>query len=588
MTKVAPKGRELPRRYAAACFGVGVGLFVLVLYLRTLAPTVLYYDRPEMFDSAMLQAAAPVLGIGHPTGYPTYMMLAKLFTYLPFGDAAYRVNLLSAVFGAVAVTFVYLAGLRLSRRPAAAAAGALAFGLTPIFWSQAVIAEVYTLNATFVALVVYLLLRWRDGRKDRQLLLAVFFMGLALTNHLTSALLLSAALVFAGSVNRSILRRPRLLLKGAGLFAAGLLPYVYLPVRAVMEAPLNEADPSTPERFLTLVTGGNFLLKLLLDAEDSRATGGLDGSGYENLWAGGWQVFQTAAERLSPTGEYVGGQFPALLLLVGAAGAIYLAVTDRPAALGLGLSFVGWSVHALTYTVEDFYVFFIPAYLVFGLFVAAGAGVALGGAERLTRVMHARERRIAAAAVALIMLAAPLAGAPATYAAEDRSEDYRGSRLLDTVAEKTERGATVLHHRSSLWYMVLVQERRTDLTLIDPFETSWVRYTDMVWPESVDAEEAADRYGTDDTSGIEAARRAAAAGAVYLLDQDVDGVGDFRDAGFSVRPVGDRGELYKLVPQEEESRAERPASRAPSPQGRTPGGRRTETAGSTGAPQKPE
>ena len=135
-------------------FGAGVALLALVLYVRTLAPTVLYYDRPEMFDSAMLQAAAPVLGVGHPTGYPTYMMLAKLFTYLPFGDAAYRVNLLSAVFEAVAVMFVYLAGLKLSRRPAAAAVGALAFGLTPIFWSQAVIAEVYTLNATFIALVV--------------------------------------------------------------------------------------------------------------------------------------------------------------------------------------------------------------------------------------------------------------------------------------------------------------------------------------------------------------------------------------------------------------------------------------------------
>ncbi|MCA3747916.1 MAG: membrane protein, partial [Rubrobacter sp.] len=62
------------------------GGFALLLYLRTLAPTVLYYDLPRLRDSATLQAKAAVLGIPDYTGYPTYVMLAHLFTYLPFGD----------------------------------------------------------------------------------------------------------------------------------------------------------------------------------------------------------------------------------------------------------------------------------------------------------------------------------------------------------------------------------------------------------------------------------------------------------------------------------------------------------------------
>ena len=117
-------------------------------------------------------------------------------------------------------------------------------------------------------------------------------MGLTLTHHLTSALLVPAALAFVLYVGRSRLWRKRLLLKGAGLFAAGLLPYLYLPIRSLMEAPLNEADPSTPERFLTLVTGGSFLLKFLPDAEGSRGPGGLAAAGYDDLWAGGWQALQ--------------------------------------------------------------------------------------------------------------------------------------------------------------------------------------------------------------------------------------------------------------------------------------------------------
>jgi Protein of unknown function (DUF2723) len=137
--------------------GGGVGLFVFVLYLITLAPTVLYYTS-AMKDAPVLPVSAYVLGIPQATGYPTYMVLTHLFTCLPIGGVAYRVNLASAVFGALAVVAVFFVGLALSSRIVAAAVGALAFGVSGLFWSQAVIAEVYTLNVLFVALVVLVLL----------------------------------------------------------------------------------------------------------------------------------------------------------------------------------------------------------------------------------------------------------------------------------------------------------------------------------------------------------------------------------------------------------------------------------------------
>src|ERR687885_1844530 len=91
------------KRRSPALLGGAVALFVGILYIGTLAPTVLPYGAPDTLDSPMLQAEVYVLGVGHPTGYPTYMMLTHLFTYLPFGDPAYRVNLASAVYGAAAV-----------------------------------------------------------------------------------------------------------------------------------------------------------------------------------------------------------------------------------------------------------------------------------------------------------------------------------------------------------------------------------------------------------------------------------------------------------------------------------------------------
>src|SRR3712207_3153754 len=175
---------------------LGVAGLAFVLYLGTLAPTVLYYERPELIDAAMLQVHAPVLGITHPTGYPSWTILAHLFTYLPFGDPAYRVNLASAVFGAAAVFVLFFAGRQLSGRILAGAVGSLAFAVGNVFWSQAVIAEVYTLNALFVASVVLVLLLWRDTRRDCYLLAAAFLMGLSLSNHVTSGLLLPTAALF--------------------------------------------------------------------------------------------------------------------------------------------------------------------------------------------------------------------------------------------------------------------------------------------------------------------------------------------------------------------------------------------------------
>ena len=272
LEKSEPRGSK-SRRLAASAYrpgtlvvALGVAGFALLLYLRTLAPTVLYHERPELIDAAMLQVHASVLGITHPTGYPTWTMLAHLFTYLPFGDPAYRINLASTVFGATAVFLLFFAGLRLSGRIWAAAAGSLAFAVGSTFWSQAVIAEVYTLNAAFVSLVVLTLLLWRDTRKDRYLLAAAFFMGLSLTNHVTSGLLLPTAALFVCAVDYRKLLDRRLVLKTTGLFLLGLTPYLYLPIRASMKPSRREAEPTSLTEFLNFVSGRDFTVLLRIGA----------------------------------------------------------------------------------------------------------------------------------------------------------------------------------------------------------------------------------------------------------------------------------------------------------------------------------
>ena len=434
------KGRRR-RRSGAILAGAGVVLLTGTLYLLTLAPTVLHYTI-EMKDSAVLQATAHVLGISHPTGYPTYTVLTHLFTYLPIGDAAYRVNLASALFGALAVGALYAVGLRLGGSIVAAAVGAVAFGASPLFWSQAVIAEVYTLQVLFLALAFLVLLAWRETREDKYLLLAAFVLGLSMTHHLTSGLLLPSAALFVLLVEpRKVVDRG-IILKGVGVFLVSLVPYAYLPVRARMDPPLNARDPSNWERFKDLVTGGEFK---------------------DKMWAFGPEELP---ERLRMYLDHLAGQFHWAFLVAGIVGFAYLLARDRAAAALLGIPFFGFLLYALEYDIEDVQYYFTPTYAILAVCVSVGLGALLRGTEALARrVSPAVRTSVPAGVLSLLAFAVPLSGLAETYESVDMSEDYEGRRIIEVVAREAGPDATVIHHRSPLQYMQSVEGRRKDIQL---------------------------------------------------------------------------------------------------------------------------
>jgi 4-amino-4-deoxy-L-arabinose transferase-like glycosyltransferase len=517
----------LSRRLAASAYrldglvaALGVAGFAFVLYLVTLAPTVLYYERPELIDAAMLQVHSYVLGITQPTGYPTWTMLAHLFTYLPFGDPAYRVNLASAVFGAAAVFVLFFAGWLLGGRIWAAATGSLAFAVGNIFWSQAVIAEVYTLNALFVAAIVFVLLLWRNTRRDRYLLAAAFLVGLSLTNHVTSGLLLPTAALFVFAVDRRKLLDWRLVLGGVGLFVLGLAPYLYLPVRALIGPPVYEADPSSFARFFELVAGREFGIRFGTFGPDEYL------SRLVSLWG------------------YLLEEFHPGLLLVAAVGVVVMLLKDRAGALLIGVPFLGWLVYAIGYDIFDYFIYFIPSYLMLALFVAVGAATILEGAERLVARTPPLLRTATPVLVSIALLYLAVADVGEDYSLEDRSEDLTGRRIVEAVVEKTAPDATVLHHRSPLPYMILVEERRADLTLVSPWYPA--QNPMRVWSVRSSPDDEYPAAKSVGSNGVADARVAARKGPVYALGSSI-GLCNFQNTGFSVvRVEGDL--LYEIVP----------------------------------------
>ncbi len=169
--------------------GVAAFVFPLALYVYTAAPDVTWGDSGEFI------ADVYTLGIPHPTGYPLYVILGRVFGLLPLGSFAYRMNLFSGFLSALGCYFLYrtvrevLRGIEPTKGPndlavdLAALAGALSLALAAAYWSQATKTEVYALLGSLSTLNLFLVVRWRRTGLDRYGRALFFVLGLSLVHH---------------------------------------------------------------------------------------------------------------------------------------------------------------------------------------------------------------------------------------------------------------------------------------------------------------------------------------------------------------------------------------------------------------------
>lgn len=353
-----------------ALIAAGIFLLALLIYIAALAPDVLFSDSGEF------QALAYTWGTTHTTGYPVYQVIARIVGLLPVNSLAWRVNFVSALGGALALAVVYCITRHFARRGGAVLASlTLLVGYT--FWTQSIIAEVYTPAAALLALVIWLLLRWSDVPTTRRGLLfaAAFLAGLGLGMHLFTLMIvgLPAAVFVLWSLFRDRSHwRQTLALSLAGAIS-GMLAFFLLftfidtrptatniftttiyPSREAWN--LDEADFDTPfERFWISVSGRQWQDRMLPSDLDY------------------------AREIDVLLNDYLPREFaPAALLLamIGVVGA--LRHHAHKAMLPLLVFVVGlWA--ALSYDPGDKYIFYLPAYVMLAIFAGVGAGTLAEG-----------------------------------------------------------------------------------------------------------------------------------------------------------------------------------------------------------------
>ena len=464
--RVAPRSWIPDSDDAVSYVAAAVTLVALAVYVRTMMPSTFFWDTGEA------QTVPATLSIFHPTGFPVYAMLGWLWSQLPFGEVAWRMNLLSGVCVALASGLaVLITGHlieernRLLRASAAGVAGfAFAFAAEP--WENATRADVHALNVLFVALIAWLLLTWaaahraESPRADRWLVAASLAFGLGIGAHPLVGLTAFGIGAWLLMVDRGIWRRWRLVAVCAAMIGIGIGTYAYIYVRAIIapEPPLFYAHPDNWERFRYLVFAEQFR-DLFED--------------FSSPLADFWQKW-------SLTERILEAQFPLVGWLLAAAGAAVLAVRRVEVLVFFGLAVGAQILYAMNFRDGDIDRYYMPtialAAPLIGVAIAfLGAVVATAVAEISLRfeAERATRRRVAtAAAAALVALAAviPAIGLVGGYRSHDQSENRAADRWVASVYDELPPNSVIVSwwsYSTPLWYHRWILGARPDITIID-------------------------------------------------------------------------------------------------------------------------
>ncbi len=413
-----------------------------VLYVETLAPTV--YN----IDSAELATAAATWGIPHPPGYPLYALLAHAFVAIPVGDVGFRVNLLSALYAAAALLALYAIVVRLTSLPAAGVAAAWLLGLSYPFWTNAVVAEVYTLDAALLGGLLLFLLRWRDTSRTLDLVVACAFLGLSLANRTTGALSVPALALFVSPALRSNWRQIATAIPAA---IPGVALNLLLPLRSASDSAYHWGSSYD------------------LDGREVR----IDLTDPHTLW---WyvtaKIYRPLTEiydwpdRLREARIFANDLWYAFLgggVLLGALGLVWLLRRQPRVALLLLVVGVPQAAFFINYAVVDKQTMFLNVYFIVA--VLAGCGVA-----RLHDLLRSRlSARVVRAGSCAVIAGVALLLVWQNYPLADVSRDYRARDRAELLFARADDSAVVMGGWTDiapLQYLQMAEGERDDLALV--------------------------------------------------------------------------------------------------------------------------
>ena len=447
----------------------------LTVYLITLAPTVTFIDSGE------LAAVASRLGVAHPTGYPLFTILGRVFTFLPLGDEVYRLNIMSAVMSSAALfMFFNLMVFIITDKNlpddkssdtrkisddavyniSLAAVLVLAFSRT--FWDTANAIEVYSLHTFFLVTDIYLLLkacsydqRREESyvRKERYWLLYAFVLGLSFTNHLSTIFLSVGSIYLYFAVNgfkKDSFKRIMILTIP---FLLGYSVYIYLFIRAENNV-LSWGYPHTFDNFWRHFTGKQF-----------------------SIWM--FSSFENASKQFSYFTNNYPAEFLYIPLLIAIPGIIEIYSKSKKLFYFTLLLFGFCILYAINYDIYDIDSYFLLAFIVTAIWFGFG----------LLFICKKLKENIKAISFAFLLIS--LIPLSQNYSKVDESKNYFVKDYTMNIFRSAEENSIIFSTQWDFWisssfYQQYVKNIRPDIVVIDKelMRKSWyMNHIQKQYPE---------------------------------------------------------------------------------------------------------
>jgi hypothetical protein len=405
-------------------------------------------------DGGDLLAAVLTRGIPHPTGYPTYILLGNLFQLIPLSTPVFRAALESLIPAALAAgllsTWVgYMIGSNSARVLVASTLTGITWGVTPLMFSQAAIVEVHGLQSLVVVVVLWwitLNLDLIQENRKKWLLGLSFLVGLGFGNHLTILFMLPPVFLVLAYLVRHSGSWPMVLTQ-LTLMIAGMLVYLYLPIRAQAYPAINWGNPQTWAGFLWETSASPYRGLFL-------------GAKVPILW-----------ERVRSISNLFLGQFGALGLLAGSIGVIQYSLRVKWLRWILVWIFIASLAFTIVYNAKDSASYLIPSLMVLAIWI--------GLAVPVLWKLNWRQYRIGVFLVALLAISI-LIRIPKTLQRVDPRPQDQPARYAEQLLKGAPYHAIVYTTSDQdsfpLWYYHFGLHQRPDLRIVVLPLTQFVWY----------------------------------------------------------------------------------------------------------------
>jgi hypothetical protein len=461
-------------------------LFTLVIYILTMSRGVMPIDAGE------LAASQYYFGVSHPSGYPLFNLVGFLWSKIPIGSVIFRLNLLCAIWVALANFFLVKTAFiiiknsfrlpKQSQKPGskkqtpvevklpslilqmvASLSGVLMIAFCKTWWIQSAGVEVYSLHIALLSVFFFVFIKtlYKENSTVKDWIITGSFLGLCLANHLTSVLILPGVIIlflWKMKWNKVLVK------KGLGLVASSVVItaffYLLMMVNAGNSPKLNWGNPSNIEYLNRHATGWQFQSFM----SDNEQDGPVKNKKEEN------DAVTDFFNNFQHQTGYIGW-------LLAGIGIIGMFIKNYKLAVFWMANFIATLIYASKFNIHDIENYFLLAYLSLAIIIAFGLYWALSNIKNIEKNK---------AFYSLLLL--PLLPLMLNYTKADQSKITYIDDYTQAALNSVDKNAIILSEEwdifvSPAYYYHLVEHQRPDVTVIDKglLKRSWYHNQIKTW-----------------------------------------------------------------------------------------------------------